>query len=201
VKLYRSIRVGILALLGGFLFSGCAEVMDQLNKMANLTKCEFRLASVQDVSLAGVRLQGAKASDISVMNMAKLTAAFASGRLPLDFTLNLQAKNPNDSPAGMNRMAWIALLDGNELTHGSLEKAVDIPAGGTGDIPLAVGLDLKDMMTGKTLNSMLNLALNVAGEGSNPTKVTMKVKPSIKVAGREIEYPDYVSVSHEFASK
>jgi hypothetical protein len=190
-----------LLVLGAFVFTGCAEVMDQLNKMANFTKCQFRLVSVDKTTLAGVPIQGAQRSDISVLNMAKLTAAFASGKLPLNFTLNLEAKNPNDSAAGMNKMAWIAYLDDSELTNGMLEKAVDIPANGVGDIPLVVGLDLKDLMTGKTLNSMINLALNVAGEGTNPSKLTMKVKPSIQVGGQELAYPDYVTVSHEFASK
>jgi LEA14-like dessication related protein len=195
------LRFSILLILGAFVFTGCAEVMDQINKMANFTKCQFRLVSVDNVSLAGVVIQGAKASDISVLKMAKLTAAFTSGKLPLNFTLNMEVKNPNDSPAGMNKMAWIAFVDDNELTNGTMEKSVDIPANGVGTLPLSVGLDLKDALTGKTLNSMINLALNIAGEGTNPSRLTMKVKPSVKVAGQELVYPDYVTVSHEFAAK
>jgi hypothetical protein len=202
VKLFnRCLLFSIPLLLGAFVFTGCAEMMDQINKMANFTKCQFRLVSVDQTTLAGVPIQGLSASDISLVNMAKLTAAFASGKLPLNFTLNLEAKNPNTSSAGMNKMEWIALMDDNELTSGLLEKAVDIPANGVGAIPLVVGLDLKKTLSGKTLNSLLNLALNVAGEGTSPSKLTMKVKPSMTVAGQELVYPDYVTISHEFASK
>jgi hypothetical protein len=201
VKHIQGLRFSILLILGAFVFTGCAEVMDQLNKMANFTKCQFRLVSVEKVKLAGVPLQGAQVSDISIINMAKLTAAFAGGSLPLHFTLNLEAKNPNSSPAGMNKMEWIALMDDSELTSGLLEKAVEIPANGTGAIPLVVGVDLKNILSGKSLNSLINLALNIAGEGTSPSKLTMKLKPSMTVAGQELVYPDYVTVSHEFGSK
>ncbi len=168
--------------------------------MATLTQCQFRLASVDQVSLAGIALQGGmKASDIGPMDLLNLRSAFTSNSLPLQFTVNVEAKNPNSSPAGMNRMEWVLFIDGNRMTSGVLEKQVQIPAnGGLGNFPLVMEVNLMDAFSGKTFNSMVNLALNIAGEGTQPSHVTLQVKPSIRVGDQSLDYPGYVTVSRDF---
>src|SRR5579885_2856768 len=88
-------------------FSGCAT-LQQLGQMANLSQCQFRLASVEQTRLAGIPLQGVNGpADIGPLDLLKLQSAFASGTLPLQCTLNLEARNPNGSSAGMSRMEWV----------------------------------------------------------------------------------------------
>ena len=41
----------LMLLLFAFAFTGCAEVMDQIDKMANFAKCQSRLASVENTAL------------------------------------------------------------------------------------------------------------------------------------------------------
>jgi hypothetical protein len=100
----------------------------------------------------------------------------------------------------MTRFAWVLFMDGNELTRGQLDQGFEIPAGGTAPIPLAVTLDLRQVLNGKALNSMLNLALNLAGEGTKPTRVSLKMKPSIRVGNQDLDYPDYITLTQDFGS-
>jgi len=193
--------ISALFFLGIFILSGCATVMDQVGQMVTFAQCQFRLASVAQTTLAGVPLQGGKVSDISLVNLAKLQSAFSKGTLPLEFTVNMEVRNPNSSKAGMSRMAWNLLVDGTQLTSGLLEKAVEIGPSKTGALPMAVSLDLKKVLSGKSLDSMINLALGVAGEGTEPSKMTLQVKPSMTVAGQVLIYPGYVNVTHEFPAK
>jgi hypothetical protein len=172
--------------LGALLISGCATVAEEIGRMAAFSQCQFRLASVTKTTLAGVPLQGGTIEDINLMNLAKLQSAFSSGTLPLRFTLGMEVKNPNTRPAGMSRMEWNALLDGERLTSGVLEEAFEVGAEKTGTLPLAVILDLTKLFSGKTLDSMVGLALNVAGEGEKPTRVTLQVKPSMTVGGQPL---------------
>jgi hypothetical protein len=153
--------------------------------------------------VAGINIQGkTKLSDISPLTLLKLQGVLSGGSLPLDFTLNLEGKNPNDSPAGLGHFAWILDMDGNQLTTGTMDKSFEIPAnGGTSPIPLAVTLDLRKVLSGKNLDSMLNLALNVAGEGTKPTHLTLKLKPSVQVAGQDLDYPGYITLTQEFGGK
>ena len=48
---------------------------------------------------------------------------------------------------------------------------------------------------------MIALALDVAGDGTQPTKITLQVKPSMIISGRELQYPGYVTINHDFAAK
>lgn len=198
---FRRLSLSVLLLLPLLPFAGCST-LQQISQMVNLSQCQFRLASVDTVSISGIPIQGGiSVSDINPLDLIKLQSAYSSGTLPLQFTLNLEAKNPNSSPAGMNRMEWILLMDGSQLTTGVLEKEVDIPAsGGVGTFPLVVNLDLLQVLSGRTLNSMINLALNIAGEGTKPTHVALKIKPSINVAGQTLDYPGYVTINHDFSS-
>lgn len=193
-------RWSLLALALPLLFlSGCST-LQQLAQMATLTQCQFRLASVDQVSLSGIPLEeGMSLSDIEPLDLLKLRSAFTSKNLPLQFTVNVEAKNPNSSAAGMNRMEWILFIDGNRMTSGTLEKPVQIPGGGgTGSFPLIMNLNLLDTLSSKTFNSMVNLALNIAGEGTKPTHVTLQVKPSIMVGNQALDYPDYITVNRDF---
>jgi len=188
--------------IGLLTLCGCA-VLEQYLQMATLSKCQFRLASVEGTTLAGIPLQGkTKSSDLGLLQLTQLQTAFLTGSLPLAFTLNIEVKNPNSSAAGINKFAWILSMDDMDLTSGLLERQVTIQAnGGTGTIPLNISLDTKKVLSGKSWDSILNLAMNIAGEGNKPSKLSLKLKPSILIAGQELSYPDYLTVSHTFSTE
>lgn len=184
------------------LFSSC-DVLNQVSQMSNLTKCDFRLESVQKLTLAGINVQNVKQiSDLTMFDAAKLAGAVSSQQFPLDFTLNIEAKNPNTSAAGMTRIDWILLIDDVEMTRGVLDKQVTIPANnGTAFIPMQMHVDLKQALSGKSADAIINFGLNLAGTGSKPTRFTLQMKPTISVSGFPITYPGYLNVKTEFGAK
>lgn len=194
-------KLSILAALM-LLLSGC-DILNQATQMLNLTKCEFRLATVDQLKLAGVNIQQVhKLSDLNMLDAGKITAAALSGgSLPLTFTLNVEAKNPNSSMAGLNRLDWILLIDDIEMVSGTNQNRVQIPAnGGTATLPLAISVDLKQALKGKSGDAIANFGLNLAGAGNRPTRITLKAKPTIVVGNQTIAYPGYLTVQNEFTS-
>jgi len=183
-------------------FSSC-DVMQQVSQINNLTKCDFRLESVQQLKLAGINVQNVQTlSDLNMLDAAKLASAFASQQFPLDFTLNIEAKNPNSSVAGMTRIDWILLIDEIEMTRGILDKQVTIPANnGIAIIPMQMHVDLQKALNGKSSDAIINFGMNLAGAGNTPTRFTLQMKPTISVAGVPITYPGYINVKTEFATK
>jgi hypothetical protein len=171
--------------------------------MSNLTKCDFRLESVKNLNLAGINVQGIKkVSDLNLLDAGKLATAVASNQFPLDFTLNIEAKNPNTAAAGISQIDWILLIDDIEMTKGLLDKQVSIPANnGVALIPLQLHFDLKKALSGKSADAILNFGLNLAGSGNKPTRFTLRMKPTINVNGFPITYPGYLDVKTEFGPK
>ncbi|MEK7729739.1 MAG: hypothetical protein AAB354_15135, partial [candidate division KSB1 bacterium] len=127
---------GLLALL--FLLAGCATLQEMQNALVNLKRLQFKLAGVAPGTLANIEL--AKMNDplrFSVMDGLKLTQAFANKALPLKFTLNVAAKNPNDGTGGspqstatLSALAWTLKIDSEETISGDITSPIVIP--GTG---------------------------------------------------------------------
>lgn len=184
-------------------FSAC-DILDQARQVAMLSKCEFRLSSVDQLRLAGVNIQQVKKlSDLNLMDAAKITTAAVSGSsLPLNFTLNVEVKNPNAGTAGLTKLDWILFIDDIQMVSGVNEQRVHIPGnGGTGTIPLSIGVNLKEVLKGKSGDAIANFGLNLAGAGNKPTRITLKAKPTIMVGSQYIAYPGYLTVQNEFTSR
>lgn len=190
-----------LFLVLSMLFTGC-EVTRQAKLASNLANCDFRIRSVEKVNLAGVELQDVKSvSDLGISEMAQIMAGFASPILPLSLQLNLEGRNPNATDAGLNRLEWILFIDEIQMASGILDKPFTIPALGTTNIPVDVGLDLKPVLSGKSGTIMLNFCMNLAGVGNTPTRFRIKLRPTIMVAGRALKYPGYITVNTTYSGK
>ena len=183
-------------------FTSC-DVMQQVSQMNNLTKCDFRLESVQQLTLAGINVQNVKSiSDLNMFDAAKIASAVGSQQFPLDFTLNIEAKNPNTTAAGMTRIDWILLIDDTEMTRGILDKQITIPANnGIAVIPMQMHVDLQKALSGKSADAVINFGMNLAGSGNKPTRFTLQMKPTITVGSFPISYPGYLNVKTEFGTK
>ncbi|MDJ1499135.1 hypothetical protein [Xanthocytophaga agilis] len=175
----------------------------QLKQMANFTKCQFRMSSVQNTNLAGVNVQQIKSlSDMNLLQAGKLTAAYASGTMPLSLTINVDAQNPNDATAAMNKMEWILLIEGKEIVTGTLNDRVSIaPSGGTATIPVQINADLRKIMAKNSMDENINLGLGLVGAGNKPSpKLSLKIKPSIMIGSLTIPYPGYITLSTNFGT-
>jgi hypothetical protein len=200
LKMKKKILISSVFFL--LLFTSC-DVVNQVSQMSNLAKCEFRLESVQHLNLAGIDVQNVRAiSDLNLLDAGKLLNAVAANQFPLDFTLNVEAKNPNPANAGITKIDWILLIDDIEMTKGFLDKAITIPGNNaTAIIPMGIHVDLKKALSGKSADAILNFGLNLAGTGNKPSRFTLQMKPTITVGGFPLTYPGYINVRTEFGSK
>ena len=188
-------------LIVALLLSGCG-VSRQVRQAANLSKCEFKIVSVERINLAGVDFQHIKSiNDLGMMDMAMILGGLASPVLPLSLQLNLSGRNPNPQPAGLNKMEWILFIDDHQVTSGILDKPFVIPPSGSLTIPVDVGLDLKQALSGESSTAVINFCLNLTGSGNTPTRFKVKIKPTIIVAGAEVTYPGFITVHSDYRGR
>lgn len=150
--------------------------------------------------LAGVRLDNKNSfSDLSILDATKVTTAFLSGTLPLSFTLNVEAKNPNPTQAAINKLEWIAYLDDMQMLQGVLnDRIVIAPNNGKTMIPVKINVDLTEVLSGKSKEALVNLAMNLSDPNGKPSNVKLKVKPTLLLGSVPIDYPGYITLSQEF---
>jgi len=173
-----------------------------LKEMSTLGKCEFRLTTLVDPEIAGVDVSQIRSfTDMSLVDMGIISASFLKGTLPLSFTLNVEVRNPNPAMAALNRLEYLAFIDDVEVASGQLDRRIEIPANGVvTTIPLRLNTDLINIMKKESRQALVNFGLNLADAGNRPTRVSIKVKPTILVGAMEINYPGYFTVKHDFTS-
>lgn len=202
-KYYRS---GLFALLlcFGLLNLGCSGVMDAIT---NVQRLQFKLDKVTGMKVAGVPLNNiGSISNISVLDAANLLANFTQGKLPVEFTLNVLAKNPNDGTGGtkqssavIKNMAWRLFIDNNETIQGNVGN-INVPGvGQSTNIPIGMSFDLLKFFSNAGYENLLNLALALGGRNGSSSRITLKVKPTVETIIGPITYPgEFDVIDREF---
>ncbi len=193
----RLIKILTVIIFAGVSMTGC----DVLQQMATFSKCEFKMNSMTDTRLAGVNVQSKSSfKSLSFIDIANLTKTLSSGTLPLTFNLNLEVKNPNATLAAMQQMAWKVFIDDVEMTAGVLDKKISIEPNASQVIPLAITIDLKKVLKGKSKDALLNFGFNLVGAGNYPTRVKLDVKPTVLIGSFPVSYPGYFTLQKEFSA-
>ncbi|MBE0639209.1 MAG: LEA type 2 family protein [Bacteroidales bacterium] len=183
-----------------FFFS--CDLLNQVEGMKMLSKCEFRINTVTDIRLAEVNISNIqKISDVKPLEMLQLTNAYLNKQLPLNFNLNLLVKNPNDQPASLNRLEWILFIDDSQLLEGVINQKFVTNPGETASLPLKVGFNLADVIEGDQINKIINYAMGLTDGSGKTTRIMIKLKPSVMIGQQSIMYPGWIEVRNEFTAQ
>ncbi len=195
----RQIFLLLAILITSALYQRC-DVVNQSSQAVNLLNCEFRIRSVSDIMVAGVDVDRiTKLKDLTWSDAQKLMVALTKPSMPLTFQLDIDAKNPNVTTAGLTNLDYIVFIDDIQMTSGSFNQPISIPPNnGTAIIPIKMTVDLKQVLQGKSSDAILNFAMNLSGNGEKPTRFKVKLKPYILVNGQLLNFPGYITVKTEF---
>ena len=183
-----------------FLTIICTASCKTLMSYTNILKCDFRMKTLTNTQLVGIDVQNIKSiSDLNFSQAGKLTTAYLSGNIPLTFKLNIEGKNPNANEATMAKFDWILLIDDKQMLTGTNQQEYRLPPNdGTTIIPLNISINLLEVLNDETKNSLLNFGHNLADAGNKPTRVGLKIKPTINLGNIPISYPGYIEIGTEF---
>ncbi len=173
------------------------------NTIVNVSRLKFKLGKVDNFLLNGVSIADKKKfEDFSPIELLKITSSIASGKLPVSFTLNVDAVNPNDGTGGYPRtnitlksFPWRLFIDNKETINGNIKNEIYVP--GTGEstvIPLDINLDIIKFFKDKDLKSIVNLALSLGGYGGSSSNLSLFAKPVLSSPLGDITYPEELKI-------
>jgi hypothetical protein len=171
--------------------------------MVNLSRLKFKLGDVVNFTVGGINITNKRSvSDFSSVEVLKLTSALTSGKLPASFTLNVEAKNPNDGTGGypktdatLKAFPWRLEIDQVETISGNIGTSVSVP--GTGEItniPLTMNIDLIEFFGNKGYENLLNLALALGGQEGSSSKLSLYASPTVSSPLGDIKYPGELKI-------
>lgn len=192
----------LLLCLAAFMIQGCA-INKQAQQIKALEKCTYRITSADNISLAGTDVK--KILDGQNINLSSLPGlAFGLLRkdIPLRAKLNLEIKNPTSNGAAINEFEYKILINKVELVTGFVNQSVNVDAGQATVVPIDMVANLYPFVSnGKVMDDITDFLK--AGKGGPEKKgiLTLKIRPSIKVAGSLIKYPGFITIDKEISSK
>ena len=171
--------------------------------MVNLSRLQFKLGDVNNFNVSGIDITNkSQLKDFTALEALKLSSVFASGELPVSFTLNIEAKNPNDGTEGyaktdatVKSLPWRLLIDDKETIAGNIASPVTVP--GTGEvalIPIQIDLDLMQFVKSQGYESLLNLVFALGGRGGSSARLTVFADPTVSTALGDINYPGELKI-------
>ena len=171
--------------------------------MVNLSRLKFKLGTVNNFTISGINISSKKSlQDFSPLEIVNLTSVIASGKLPASFTLNVEAKNPNDGSGGypktdatLKAFPWRLEIDNVETISGNIGTPVSVP--GTGEItniPLTMNIDLIEFFGNKGFDNLLNLALSLGGQQGSSSRLSLYATPTVSSPVGDIKYPGELKI-------
>ena len=171
--------------------------------MVNLSRLKFKLGAVNNFTVSGINISNKNSlQDFNALELLNLTQVIATGKLPASFTLNVEAKNPNDGTGGypqtnatLKKFPWRLEIDNIETISGNIGNPVSVP--GTGEItniPLTMNIDLIEFFGNKGLDNLMNLALTLGGEQGSSSKLSLYATPTVSSPLGDIKYPGELKI-------
>ena len=187
-----------LILLFTVLLAGCG-LNKQARQIEALEKCTYEISSADSVYVAG--------RDISQMvkNRSLELRALALFRknIPLKARVNLKINNPTSTEAAINQFEYIVLIKNQEIANGFVNQKVVVAPGGSATVPVRVNSNIYSFISnGKTMEEILDFVRGgESGAAERKGVVTIKIKPTIDVGGKLVQYPGYITIDKEVSSK
>lgn len=175
--------------------SGCSV----FNAIKNISQLKFKLSTVSNFQLNGISISNkSRLQDFNAGDLLKLTSAFASKKMPVTFTINVEAYNPNDSSTASDivlvSFPWRLLIDDVETITGNIGSPVTVPVSKKIIIPIEAQLDLYNFFGTKGYDKLINLALKLGGSGGSATDIKLVATPTINTVLGKMTYPGELTI-------
>lgn len=181
------------------ILGGCSV----LKTLENVSRLKYKIHSAVGYKVLGISIDNKKSiKDFNSLEMLKLSSGILKGSLPLTFSLNIEAKNPNDGSGGypqtdltLESFPYKLFINDKEIITGDIDSPVLVPGKGESTlIALNIEFDIAKSFKEKSLDDILSLLLNLGGVGGSTSNIKLLVRPAIGTPIGKINYPNEITV-------
>lgn len=188
---------------------GCGTLNNLAKSLQNL---QFKLDNVNNFRLNGIDISKiSQPSQLSAIDLLSLSTLITKKQMPVDFMLNVSAKNPNagsgssssvGSSITLAKMNWTLLIDDRTTINGVVNQPVKMPnAGQATIIPINIQLDLMKFFNDKGIDDIVGLALALGGAQGSAQRLKLSIRPTINTPVGAYQYPnDIVVISQGYSN-
>lgn len=187
----------------GTLLSGCG-VGKQVSEAKTFAECKYNIASVDSVYLAGMNIREFRniksLNDLDLAKYPGIAVALLRKNVPLDLRVNLDITNPTNKRAAINQLEYKVLLTKSEIFNGFLSQLIEVmPGTASTRVPIKLNANVYQLLNNnETRDELVNMIVALTGKSdAKPTRFTVKIKPTLDLAGKQINYPGYITLEKD----
>lgn len=180
-------------------------VSRQISEAKALGQCQYNLASADSIYLSGYDIREFKSmEDINPIRYPRIATGLLTRNIPLNARINLDITNPTSKNAAINQLEYHILLAGQELATGFINQRIAVSAGGGRTrVPVRLRANAYQLVTDeKTRDAFTQFVQNLSGKANTPpSKLTIKIKPTLDLGNKAVNYPGYITIEKEVTNK
>ncbi|WP_432708620.1 hypothetical protein [Pedobacter sp.] len=181
---------------------GCG-INKQTQQIKALEKCTYRIASANQISIAGTDVRSILEKDnINLGSLPGLALGVLRKDIPMRAKINLEISNPTANLASVNEFEYKILINQAEIATGFVNQQVVVKPGQSTIVPIDINANVFPFLNNKKVMDELSRFFK-AGKGGPEQKgiVTLKIKPSFMIGKTLVKYPGFITVDKEVSSK
>lgn len=186
-------------------FFGCTGLNSQVSQIKALEDCKYEIQSIDSVSVANVDVSEMMGKDkVDLVKMPRLALALLRKNVPLKARVNLTISNPTNQLAAINQFEYKVLVKNRELAGGFVNRSIAVsPHGGTTTVPIQINSNVYQVLSDdKAMDAVYDFIIGTGDETKERKgNLTIKIKPTLDVGNRQIQYPGYITIDKEISSK
>lgn len=194
-------RLKIVYFFVAVLFLSSCGINKQAKELKALENCKYEIKSADSVFIAGKPLKTfINNGNIDLSNMPSLAFAMLRKNIPLSGVMNLKIQNPTSQKAGINQFEYLVLFQGTELAKGFVNQKIVVEPGQDVSVPVAINANIYNLVSDeKLLNEIIRIFDSANSTSNAKGLVTVKIKPTIAIGNKLINYPGYITIDKEIS--
>lgn len=178
-------------------------VNQQARQIKALGKCTYKIKSADNISVAGTDVKKLlNDQNINIGSLPGLALGLLRRDVPLKARLNLEITNASPDLAAINEFEYKILINKQELANGFVNQEVNVAPGQSTTVPVDMVVNLYPFVSNGQIMSDITEFLQAGKNGTEKKGIlTLKIRPSIKVAGALVKYPAFITIDKEISSK
>ena len=169
-------------------------------KISLLEQCRYDIKSADSVYVAGRDItRQIKTGSFDLGSIPELAIGLLRKDIPLRARLNLSIENPGVKPIEINQFDYIISFKGQELVNGTTDRRIDINPDETTVVPIRIRANIYSILSDRNTREEIFSYLRGA-ESAKKSLISIKIRPSIRVANKLIKYPGYITIDKELSS-
>ncbi|WGQ08793.1 hypothetical protein QG516_19975 [Pedobacter gandavensis] len=190
----------IILCLTAIILQSCSVSRQQIKA---LEKCTYKVVSADQISLGGTDVKRLlNGQELNLASLPGLALGLLRRDVPLKARINLEITNPTPNNAAINEFEYKILINKAEIASGFVNQEVKVEGGKSTVVPVDMVANIYPFVSNsKVMGEITEFLKGNKGGGEKKGILTLKIRPSIKVAGALIKYPGFITIDKEVSSK